>query len=1253
MLGLSLTVFLISLLIVGPARAASIFVNSAADTVADDGACTLREAITAANTDTASGATVGECAAGSSADTITFAADYTITLAGSQLPAVTTEMTITGNGAANTIIQASTCNPVTLPGGCTPATYRVLEVKEGDLTLDGVTVRHGRCGACANFSNVGGGILNDRGFLTVTNSTLSGNSADNGGGIYNLEYSRLTVTNSTLSSNSAGNAGGGIYNLLYARLTVTNSTLSSNSAFYGGGIFNYERLTVTNSTLSGNSASYGGGIYNVGYGSLTVTNSTLSGNSATSDGGGIYNKDNDASLTVTNSTFSGNSAGAQGGGLANDGNATVTNSTFSGNTTGFGAAGSGGVYAFSGKTVDAVNTIFVRGTGANCTGVSATNSLADDSSCSGATQKTAAEIALGPLQDNGGPTQTHALLPGSAAIDFAPSAGCTAAPVGGIDQRSEPRNSDVPGTGSDTTDLCDAGAYEAQFARLTITKDTWPAGGTGFPFVIDQGPYSFDFRWGSLGSAVFQFREPADIAIDAAGNVYVADLSNHRISKFDANGVWIASWGSGPSSGEGAFDLPYSVAVGPDGSVYVADSGNNRIQKFDSAGNFLTKWGANGGDGSSGSGDGQFIDPRGVAVDAEGFVYVSEYDGNRVQKFTSAGVYVSQWGTGGTGGGEFDGPWGLDVTGTGAAGLVVVADSGNNRLQVFESDGTFFNAFGGSGTSEFQYDLPTGVAIDNAGIAIITDANNQRVTKVLLPGAFVSMWGWGVDDGSAVFQNCLGGCQAGISGSGDGQFNFPLGLDVNAQGQVYVADSFNDRVPVFSPDQSAVLDDGQSESFYLEPRDYLVSELVPDGWAVDSVTCDSDFLQPFGPNSAIIAPEAGADVECTFNNLKLSRIIIVKDATPADNTPFTFEENISDPLGDTFVLMDPADNNKLFIDVEPGQYTVKELIPQGWTLAQNGCEEDVDENSEGSEDGTVTINLEEGETVTCTFVNEKEATANICPAGSPYVGTASTLIIGTGMYPNQSVTVAIKDWQQVTGLYAQLAGKKLPKSTYTSARFTPKLGTTTLATIDDNVVDSAEYRDYAVFWYGANLDAYAGDADRVRGQLFVTSGSATNMGRALILYADYGSPRIEYFNYVSIRETDPAARLALSNKNFVYWQTSSNWFQSQTYEVDLGGPLPADWPLQVQTAVVDNDPDKRPFKLVFKLVDDGGNVLASKTVQPTGPSNKSMLNINRPLFEAPAGTAKVIITLSSPYKTGDSVALVGAAVTYPCATPVR
>lgn len=120
-----------------PARAASLIVSTAADTVADDGECSLREAIIAANTDTASGTTTGECVAGSGTDDIDLtSAPSPITL-GSQLPAVTSEIDITGDGAANTIIQASACNPITLPGGCTPAGYGIFEVSAtGDLTLE-------------------------------------------------------------------------------------------------------------------------------------------------------------------------------------------------------------------------------------------------------------------------------------------------------------------------------------------------------------------------------------------------------------------------------------------------------------------------------------------------------------------------------------------------------------------------------------------------------------------------------------------------------------------------------------------------------------------------------------------------------------------------------------------------------------------------------------------------------------------------------------------------------------------------------------------------------------------------------------------------------------------------------------------------------------------------------------------------------------------------------------------------------------
>ena len=130
-------VVLLALIGVQPADAAGSYVvdtdsdaNLTACTAAPND-CSLRGAINAAN-------------AVAGADTITFAADYTITLDGSSLPDVTTELTISGNGAANTIVQASICNPVTLLGSCTPATYRVFNVTSaGNLTLDGLTVQHG------------------------------------------------------------------------------------------------------------------------------------------------------------------------------------------------------------------------------------------------------------------------------------------------------------------------------------------------------------------------------------------------------------------------------------------------------------------------------------------------------------------------------------------------------------------------------------------------------------------------------------------------------------------------------------------------------------------------------------------------------------------------------------------------------------------------------------------------------------------------------------------------------------------------------------------------------------------------------------------------------------------------------------------------------------------------------------------------------------------------------------------------------
>lgn len=165
-------------------------------------------------------------------------------------------------------------------------------------------------------SATGGGILNT-GTMTVTGCTLSGNSADYGGGIAN-EDGTLTVSRSTLTGNSANYQGGGIYNA-FATLTVASgSTFSHNSATSGGGIYNEassffsSSVTMRDSVLTDNSATEGGGIYNNAFATVDMRGSTLTGNTASDFGGGLYNL---GTATVQQSALSGNFAGTEGGGI--------------------------------------------------------------------------------------------------------------------------------------------------------------------------------------------------------------------------------------------------------------------------------------------------------------------------------------------------------------------------------------------------------------------------------------------------------------------------------------------------------------------------------------------------------------------------------------------------------------------------------------------------------------------------------------------------------------------------------------------------------------------------------------------------------------------------------------------------------------------------------------------------------------------------------------------------------------------------
>jgi hypothetical protein len=245
---------------------------------------------------------------------------------------------------------------------------------------------------------------------------------------------------------------------------------------FGGGISNAGTLTLTNAAVVSSTAFAGGAIFNNG--ALILTNATLSGNSAGTGGSGISNSG--GTMTITNTTISGNTAGSgNGGGITNNGATTLTSSTISGNSAPAGGASGGGVHNFSG-TVRARNTIVALNTSANgpdfngqltsqgfnIIGNNAGTTITP-AQFSDQIGVTAADLNLGPLQDNGGSTQTHALLVGSKAIDKGHSSGSS------TDQRGFPRPADLPNvTNANSGDGGDIGAFELPVPGLLANIST-------------------------------------------------------------------------------------------------------------------------------------------------------------------------------------------------------------------------------------------------------------------------------------------------------------------------------------------------------------------------------------------------------------------------------------------------------------------------------------------------------------------------------------------------------------------------------------------------------------------------------------------------------------------------------------------------------------------------------------------------------------------------------------------------------------
>ncbi|MEM9557575.1 MAG: 6-bladed beta-propeller [Acidobacteriota bacterium] len=285
-------------------------------------------------------------------------------------------------------------------------------------------------------------------------------------------------------------------------------------------------------------------------------------------------------------------------------------------------------------------------------------------------------------------------------------------------------------------------------------------------------------RWGSFGSLDGLFKWPQGIAVDATGNVFVTDL-NQRVQVFDAGGIFLRSWGEF-GSGNGQFIEPGGLAIDAAGEIYVADTGNHRIQVFDSLGNFLRSWGI------EGSQDGELDRPADVAVAPSGNVYVADTGNQRIQKFDRHGAYLLQWGSWGPGPGQFRWLYGLTID---PAGNVLVVES-SDRIQVFSPSGGFLAEWGTPGSGPGEFDQPAAIATSSSGTIYVADLRNDRIQSFSTSGAFLDAWG--------------------TPRSTPGQLHRPAGIAADGQGHLYVVDSSNDRIQKFSEEGRFILQWGEA-----------------------------------------------------------------------------------------------------------------------------------------------------------------------------------------------------------------------------------------------------------------------------------------------------------------------------------------------------------------------------------------------------------------------------------------------------------
>jgi tripartite motif-containing protein 71 len=254
------------------------------------------------------------------------------------------------------------------------------------------------------------------------------------------------------------------------------------------------------------------------------------------------------------------------------------------------------------------------------------------------------------------------------------------------------------------------------------------------------------------------------MAVDADGNIYVSDASNERVQKFDAEGEFLMNWTNSPCT----FFTPGGMAIDGDGNLVVVNASCDTVEKYSPAGEFLSGFNLN-----TPVGMGQL---GGLAINTLGQILIADEYSNIIRVYSTQGSFLRTFGNYGAEPGQFDRPAGLAL---GPDGKIYVADRENNRVQVFDTESSFLWMIS-SDCLDCLYH-PDGVAVNSAGNVFVADSANNRIMIYNKNGKYLA--------------------RIGSVGADPGKFYFPNGndLEFDAQDNLYVADTWNDRVQKINP----------------------------------------------------------------------------------------------------------------------------------------------------------------------------------------------------------------------------------------------------------------------------------------------------------------------------------------------------------------------------------------------------------------------------------------------------------------------